>query len=86
MPSLTKKYLEFFISYSSKQIITSPTRTTDATATFIDHVLTSYHKVSQSGVIDVDLSDHDVIICTQKVLRPKSHKENEITVRSMSGQ
>ena len=48
MSPLTKKYVEFSFSYSLEKILTSPTRTTDRTATLIDHVLTnSSHKVSQ---------------------------------------
>ena len=59
------------LSYSSKQIITA--RTTDKTAALIDHVLTnSSHKVSQSGVIDLDFFVHDLIFSTLKTLRPKS--------------
>ena len=51
MPPLTKKYLEFCFSHSLEQIITSSTRTTDRTATLIDHVLTkSPHKISEAGV------------------------------------
>ena len=50
----------------------------------IDHIFTnSPDKVSQSGVIDLGLSDHDLIYCTRKTSLPKSHKHNEIFVRSM---
>ena len=59
-------------------------RVTDQTATLIDHILTnSPDKVSQSGVIDLGLSDHDLIYCTRKTSLPKSHKHNEIFVRSL---
>ena len=43
----------------------------------------SADKVSQSGVIDLGLSDHDLIYCTRKASLPKSHKHNEIFVRSL---
>ena len=57
---------------------------TDQTATLIDHILTnSPNKVSQLGVIDLGLSDHDLIYCTRKTSLPKSHKHNEIFVRSL---
>ena len=56
----------------------------DQTATLIDHIFTnSLDKVSQLGVIDRGLSDHDLIYCTRKISLPKSHKHNEIFVRSM---
>lgn len=65
IPHLTRRYLELCFSNSLKQIITRPTRptrVTNQTATLINHILTnSRHKVSQSGVIDFGLSDHDLI-------------------------
>ena len=45
--------------------------------------MNSPDKVSQSGVIDLGLSDHDLIYCTRKTSLPKSHKHNEIFVPSM---
>ena len=84
IPHLTRSYLEFCFTHSLEQIITRPTRITDQTATLIDHILTnSPDKVSQSGVIDLGLSDHDLIYCTRKTSLPKSHKHNEIFVRSL---
>ena len=60
-----------------------PTRVTDQTATLIDHILTnSPDKVSQSGVMDLGLSDHDLIYCTRKTPLPKSSKHNVVFVRS----
>ena len=41
MRPLTKQYLEFCISNSLEQVMTSPTTTTNRAATLIDHVLTS---------------------------------------------
>ena len=59
--------------------ITRPTRVTGQSATLIAHILTSSSdKVSQSGVIDLGLSDHDFTYCTRKTSLPKSHKHNEI--------
>ena len=84
IPDLTRSYLEFCFTHSLEQIITRPTRITDQTATLIDHILTnSLDKVSQSAVIDLGLSDHDLIYCTRKISLPKSYKHNEILVRSM---
>ena len=84
IPHLTRSYLEFCYTNSLEQLITRPTRVTDQSATLIDYILTnSPDKVSQSGVIDLGLSDHDLIYCTRKTSLPKSHKHNEIFVRSM---
>ena len=65
-PHLTRSYLEFCFAHSIEQIITRPTRVTDQTATLIEHILTnSLDKISQLGVIDLGLSDHDLIYCTR---------------------
>ena len=64
LPSLTKEYLDFGYSYSLEQLISVPTRITKITTTLIDHVLTnSPHKIIQSGVIKMSLSDHELIYC-----------------------
>ena len=59
---LTKEYLDFGYSYFLEQLISFPTRITESTATLIDHVLTnSLHKIIQSGMIEMSLSDHELI-------------------------
>ena len=84
IPRLTMSYLEFSFTHSLEQIITGPTRITDQTATLIDHILTnSPDKISQSGDIDLGLSDHDLICCTRKTSLSKSQKHNEIFVHSL---
>ena len=40
-------------------------------------------KEFQSGVIDVGLSDHQLIFCTRKIVRPKVHEHNYISIRSL---
>ena len=50
------------MTHSLEQIITRPIRVTDQTETLIDHVLTnSPNKVSQSRIIDLGPSGHDLI-------------------------
>ena len=84
IPHLTRSYLEFCFTHSLEQIITRPTRIIDQAATLIDHILTnSPDKVCQSGVIDLGLSNYDLIYCTRKSSLPKFHKHNEISVRSL---
>ena len=39
-----KKYTEFCSTYSFKQLIKGPTRTTHSTFTLIDHILTNAHE------------------------------------------
>ena len=54
---------------------------TTNTSSLLDHILTNAGwKISQKGVIDVGLSDHQLIYCTRKVLRTKENKDNQIWV------
>ena len=39
--------------------------------------------VSQSAVIDMGISDHQLIYCTRKIARIKSHCRKQITFRSL---
>ena len=42
------------------------------TATIISHILASYsERVTQKGIVDAGLSDHQLIFCTRKFLRLK---------------
>ena len=84
IPHFTRSYLEFCFTHSLEQIITRPTRVTDQTATVVHRILTNLRdKISQSDVIDLRLTDHDLIYCIRKTSVPKSHKHNEIFVRRM---
>ena len=54
-----------------------PTRVPSSSSTIIDHILASFpERVTQSGVIDICLSDHQLTYCTRKTFRIKrgSHK------------
>ena len=51
-----------------------PTQTKCSASTLFDHILTnSSEKVSQKGVIDVGISNHQFIYCTRKTKRIKHH-------------
>ena len=67
-----------------KQLINLPTRTTQTTSSLIDHVLSSkVDHISQSGVIDLGISDHSLIYCTRKIIRPVFGHHRSISIRSM---
>ena len=84
IPFIVTEYLDFAFSHSLKQLISTPTRTTENTATLIDHVLTnSPHKIIKSGVIEVNLSDHELIYCTRITTKLKSNKHNELNISSI---
>ena len=65
------------------QLIKVPTRITCNSATIIDHILASYpERVTQQGIIDVGLSDHQLIFCTRKISRIKRGTHKHIKFRS----
>ena len=70
LPPLKKDYLDFYFSSFLEQLISVPTRVIKKTSTLIIHLLSnSSQKVSQCGVIELDISDHDLLYCTKKHLR-----------------
>ena len=78
------KYKELCQTFSLKEIIHEPTRVTSTTSSLLDHILTNAGwKISQKRVIDVGLSDHQLIYCTRKILRTKFNMHNQIRVRSL---
>ena len=82
--SFTKKYHEYCTLFGLKQLIKCPTRTTCNSSFILDLVLASFpDRVSQSGVIDVGISGHQLIYCTRKTVRIKSYCHEQITFRSL---
>ena len=83
-PNGIKRYQEFCSMHGLKQLITSPTHVTDNSSSLLDHVLTnSTDRISQSGVADTGLSDHQLMYCTRKVNRTKFNTHKYITTRSL---
>ena len=81
---LTKLYKTFLVSFGLTQILRQPTRITCNSSSLIDHILTNaQNKISQSGIIDLGISDHQLIYCTRKVTRNNSGKTKFIKLRSM---
>ena len=80
----SKRYNEFCAMHGLKQLIKSPTRVTENTSSLLDHILTnSQDKISQVGVMDIGLSDHQITYCTRKVIKEKFNKHRDITIRSL---
>ena len=75
----------FCTMHSLKQLIQCPNRVTCCASTLIDHILASFPSiVSQKGVINVGLSDHQLIFCTQKNSKFKTGGVRKyINVRSL---
>ena len=59
--------------FGLKQIIRSPTRITCRNTSLIDHILASIpSRASQHCVINVTVSDHQLIYCTRKINKIKT--------------
>ena len=83
-PNGVKHYQEFCSLHGLKQLITSPTRVTENSSSLLDHILTNFtDRVSQSGVVDTGLSDHQLIYCTRKINRTKFNTHKYIRTRSL---
>ena len=66
-------YYQFCMMHGLKQLIQSPTCVTCSNSTLIGHILTSApSRVYQKGVINVGVSDHQLIFCTRKNSRIKT--------------
>ena len=80
---LLKQYKQFISNFGLKQLIKHPTRVTCDTSSLIDHILiNSDDKISQYGVIDIGLSDHQMIYCTRKLVRNKPGLQKILESRS----
>ena len=65
--ALAKKYHQFFTMHGLKQLIQCPTQVTCSTSALIDRILASFSsRVSQKGVINIGLSDHQLLFCLHK--------------------
>ena len=79
-----KNYFQFCSLYGLEQLIKSPTRVTCSTSSLIDHILTTFPgRVSQQGIIDVGLSNHQLIYCTRKFSHTKLGTHKQITFLSL---
>ena len=77
LDSFTKNYHECCSLFGLKQLIKCPTRVICNSSSVLDHVFASFpDRVSQSGVIDIGISDHQLIYCT-------SYFHEQITFRSL---
>ena len=83
IPMGIKKYREFCALQGLTQIIENATRVTETSSSLLDHILTNSkeEKISQSGILDIGISDHQLIFCTRKTLRPKTGEKTFIKIR-----
>ena len=70
--------------FGVKQLIEVPTRVTCSSSTIIDHILASFlDRYSQQGVIDVKLSDLQLIYRNRKISRIKRDTHKQTTCHSL---
>ena len=82
--SLLSQYKLFCQRYSLEQIINHATCTTCSSSTLIDQILTTCREqISQSGVVDIGISDHQLIYLTRKLYGMKSNAHKEMKTRSL---
>ena len=74
----------FVTFFGFRQLISCPTRISCCSSTIIDHILASYpDRVSDKGIIDIGISDHQLIFCTRKTLKSKTGSHKQISFRSL---
>ena len=70
--------------FGMTQIINTSIRITSTTSTILDLILISdTAKISQCGVLDLGLGNHQVIYCTRKCKKIPISRHNGVTVRSL---
>ena len=84
IPYDVRKYQELCNAFNLKQLISRPTCITSSSSTIIDHILASYpDRVSQEGIIDIGISNHQLIFCTRKTLKTKTASHKQISFHSL---
>ena len=75
--AIPRTYAQICSTLGLKQLIKHLTRKTCHTQTIIDQIITNCEeKITQSGVINASLSDHQLIFCTRKIKRAKQTTRN----------
>ena len=73
---LRQQLIRFSTSHYLEQLIKTPTRITEQSATAIDLLFVSnYHRIIDSGVLHPSLSDHSLIYCILKAGVPSFRHE-----------
>ena len=65
-------------------MLTLPTRITKNSSSLLDHVLTdSADRISQFRIVNVGLSDHQLIYCTRKITQTRLNAHKYVKMRSL---
>ena len=72
VPNDVKNYFDFCRMFGLKMLIESPAWITCSNSSMINHILASFpNRVIQWSILNVELSDHQIIYCTRKITRLK---------------
>ena len=78
--AIPKNYAQICFTLDLKRLIKHPTRITCHTSTLTDQIITNCEeKVTQIGVIDTSVSDHQIIFCLRKIKRIKKNNHKQIS-------
>ena len=77
--NVVKNYSDLCAMFGLKQLIENPTQITCSSSSIIDHILASFpDRVTQQGIVNVGLSDHQLIYCKRKIIRKKRDDQKQI--------
>ena len=80
--SSTNRLIFLSTLYNLEQLIKEPTRVTSTSSSLIDLIFTNQSSnISNSGVIDLGMSDHSLIYAVKKVTTPK-YRQTRSKVRN----
>ena len=83
-PNGIKRYKEFCSLHGIEQLLPLPTRITKNSSSLLDNVLiNSADRISQFGIVNVGLSDHQLIYCTRKITRTRLNAHKYVKMRSL---
>ena len=83
-PNAIKQYKEFCSLHGIEQFLTLPTCITNNSSSLLDHILTnSADRISQFGIVNIGLSDHQLIYCTRKITRTRLNTHKYVKMRSL---
>ena len=75
--------MEFCQIFGFKQTVQSPTRVTHRTSTLIAHILrNTFEKLVQFKIINIRLSDHQLVFCTRQTKKEKVGEHKQILFSS----
>ena len=77
----TKKLIEFLSQTGLTNLIKTPTRFSNNKNSCIDHIYSNSYSIIDSGVLDVNISDHEFVYMVRKKLK-SVHTKSEFTGRS----